>query len=258
MKKFHFTLIELLVVIAIIAILAAMLLPALAKARAKARAISCINNLKSCGLAGAMYADDNNQTYILFCLGHGTGSWSGPATWADHLIYTKYLPDDGKAISCPLKPCTAKTGDNGGGWYEIYGVLHSTGNGTYETGGYYTQAAGAGSAANTWRALNAGLLPKPSETYYDIDSYDHNRQTQLYGISHYSWFNNSDSNSHAWAVHEGRINMNFVDGHAESQLPMQWFAMVQGNNCYGHRAKFGFIMQDGTQWNVTTSGLAAP
>ncbi len=61
-----FTLIELLIVISIIAILASILLPALNRSRMTAKKISCINNLKSCGMAHIFYADDNNG-YLTKC-----------------------------------------------------------------------------------------------------------------------------------------------------------------------------------------------
>ena len=224
MRKQRFTLIELLVVIAIIAILAAMLLPALSKAREKARIITCVNNLKTCGLWLQLYASDNEDRMVMYDMSWLAGAnYSSPSSssgvrnsWGMALAMNGYAPKPESltmtdSFFCPCE--TRSTGVFEGG----YNRLAYVGN-IYGMPTTFTYPSFLDKYYNRNLAYPMlGLFKNPSQkvmigdsTMRDSDPY------QTYYVQPNC--DDSDSNPRLTAYfHRGVCNINWIDGHVSSE-----------------------------------------
>ncbi len=217
MKK-GFTLIELLVVIAIIAILAAILFPVFARAREKARQSACLSNVKQLTLGVKMYMSDYDNFFPFGHLkcgrdvdnfyetqtGGSSGGYSDGLFWPDSIMpYVK----NRQIFICPSNPNKWL----GYGWTQKLGYVgaHPTRSGAIYDG-----------------RPEADIL-YPAQTPMIAD----NRNSSSGTI--YDWTNLyiADFNMDDWTgLHNGQINIGFVDGHAKSMTPTQaWDKCIMGD-----------------------------
>ncbi|HNQ36025.1 MAG TPA: DUF1559 domain-containing protein [bacterium] len=215
MRKRGFTLIELLVVIAIIAILAAMLLPALSKAQERARQATCTNNLKQIMLAVLMYMEDYNG-WLPYHYGDGNGTGSVPGNWMWSLAHpsnAQYIKNL-KVFICPSGKGFPKYYANWPQGYQwpgkyTYGIPYDGWAAMQKCTRFEAERKAAGAGVTIDRLPYAADSSRVVDgtwggwTYYSIT-----------GVP--STANSLTTQYYPRAIHSGKVNMAFMDGHVET------------------------------------------
>ncbi len=235
-KAKAFTLIELLVVIGIIAVLISILLPVLARAREQATTLKCLANLRTCGQAFEMYADEHKgylpyplvtlfgeQTYWFTALDPYLSSVanSSRSGVAGLRAFSEYK-------QCPLVNNLFNLADNSqdGGTGAVNNTTEDTRS--YKMNACLRHAIPITATTATYSLAKMARVPNSSNFVLMGDGISMDI-TGLTPSQTQSGDSEMDVNGHTLGVtscpmlrHRGACNIVFVDGHAETlTLPLE-------------------------------------
>lgn len=228
-----FSLIELLTVIAVIGILAALILATLSSAEKRARQIQCINNLRQLGIGLHDFVSDHHvyplafnvdyptnypEHYVSFLSAIGMGVFEedarhNPGWWTNGVWH---CPSAYRPTNFPKKrPFFRDYGYNG------YGACKTNSPDPLGLGGHKGVPPPRPGFQSTAPPVNESEVVAPSDMIAVGDGFIGGDGTIRDGVAllwRTRWVNEdySGSTKHAYSRHQGKANVVFCDGHAES------------------------------------------